>query len=612
MKGKLVRILAGAALFACALLIQPVPAPVTLVLYAAAYLTVGASVLYKALRNILRGRIFDENFLMAVASLGAFFIAEYPEAVAVMIFYQVGELFESYAVSRSRRSIASLMEIRPDHANVRRDGILQTVAPEEVAVGEEIVVRPGEKIPLDGLVMEGSSALDSSALTGESLPRDVVPGEEVLSGCVNLSSVLTVRVERAFHDSTVSRILDLVENAAGKKSASENFISRFAAVYTPIVVAAAVILAVVPSLITGQWTTWLYRALNFLVVSCPCALVISVPLSFFGGIGGASRAGVLVKGGNYLEALASTEIVVFDKTGTLTEGVFEVSAINPVGIEAEELLYLAAAAEHFSSHPISQSIQKAYGAQIDESTLHDVREIPGQGVEAHLNGAQVCAGNDKLMQTLGLCVSTVSGAGTVVHLARDGVYCGHILISDRIKPDAEQAVRQLRRCGVKKLYMLSGDRRETAEAVSKTLRLDGVYAELLPTDKVEALEQLEGQVSAHGKLAFVGDGINDAPVLARADIGVAMGALGSDAAIESADVVIMNDKPSRLAAAIGIARHTLRIVRENIVLALAVKAAVLVLCAIGAVGMWAAVFADVGVMFLAVLNALRALRAVEK
>ena len=434
MKGKLVRILAGAALFACALLIQPVPAPVTLVLYAAAYLTVGASVLYKALRNILRGRIFDENFLMAVASLGAFFIAEYPEAVAVMIFYQVGELFESYAVSRSRRSIASLMEIRPDHANVRRDGILQTVAPEEVAVGEEIVVRPGEKIPLDGLVMEGSSALDSSALTGESLPRDVVPGEEVLSGCVNLSSVLTVRVERAFHDSTVSRILDLVENAAGKKSASENFISRFAAVYTPIVVAAAVILAVVPSLITGQWTTWLYRALNFLVVSCPCALVISVPLSFFGGIGGASRAGVLVKGGNYLEALASTEIVVFDKTGTLTEGVFEVSAINPVGIEAEELLYLAAAAEHFSSHPISQSIQKAYGAQIDESTLHDVREIPGQGVEAHLNGAQVCAGNDKLMQTLGLCVSTVSGAGTVVHLARDGVYCGHILISDRIKP----------------------------------------------------------------------------------------------------------------------------------------------------------------------------------
>ncbi len=612
MKSKLFRILASAVLLACALLIQPVPESVTLALYIAAYLAAGASVLYKALRNILRGRIFDENFLMAIASLGAFFISEYPEAVAVMIFYQIGEMFESYAVSRSRRSIASLMEIRPDHANVRRAGEVLTVPPEEVSIGEEIIVRPGEKIPLDGCVLEGVSALDTSALTGESLPRDVGPGSEVLSGCVNLSAVLTVRVNRAFHDSTVSRILDLVENAAGKKSASENFISRFAAVYTPAVVAAAILLALVPSLITGQWSVWIYRALNFLVVSCPCALVISVPLSFFGGIGGASRAGVLVKGGNYLEALANTEIVVFDKTGTLTQGVFEVSALEPKGISPEELLHLAAAAEHFSSHPISQSIQKAYGVPVDESILRDVREIPGQGVEAHVGGVQVCAGNDKLMQALGIGIPAVQNEGTVVHIARDGAYCGYILISDRVKPDAADAIRQLRACGIKKLYMLSGDRREPAEAVGKALGLDGVYAGLLPAGKVEALEKIEADKSARGKLAFVGDGINDAPVLARADIGVAMGALGSDAAIESADVVLMNDQPSCLATAIGIARRTVRIVRENIILALTVKAAVLILCAIGVVGMWAAVFADVGVMFLAVLNALRALRRVEK
>lgn len=612
MKSKLFRILASAVLLACALLIQPVPESVTLALYIAAYLAAGASVLYKALRNILRGRIFDENFLMAIASLGAFFISEYPEAVAVMIFYQIGEMFESYAVSRSRRSIASLMEIRPDHANVRRAGEVLTVPPEEVSIGEEIIVRPGEKIPLDGCVLEGVSALDTSALTGESLPRDVGPGSEVLSGCVNLSAVLTVRVNRAFHDSTVSRILDLVENAAGKKSASENFISRFAAVYTPAVVAAAILLALVPSLITGQWSVWIYRALNFLVVSCPCALVISVPLSFFGGIGGASRAGVLIKGGNYLEALANTEIVVFDKTGTLTQGVFEVSALEPKGISPEELLHLAAAAEHFSSHPISQSIQKAYGVPVDESILRDVREIPGQGVEAHVGGVQVCAGNDKLMQALDIGIPAVQNEGTVVHIARDGAYCGYILISDRVKPDAADAIRQLRVCGIKKLYMLSGDRREPAEAVGKALGLDGVYAGLLPAGKVEALEKIEADKSARGKLAFVGDGINDAPVLARADIGVAMGALGSDAAIESADVVLMNDQPSCLATAIGIARRTVRIVRENIILALTVKAAVLILCAIGVVGMWAAVFADVGVMFLAVLNALRALRRVEK
>ena len=504
------------------------------------------------------------------------------------------------------------MEIRPDHANVRRAGEVLTVPPEEVSIGEEIIVRPGEKIPLDGCVLEGVSALDTSALTGESLPRDVGPGSEVLSGCVNLSAVLTVRVNRAFHDSTVSRILDLVENAAGKKSASENFISRFAAVYTPAVVAAAILLALVPSLITGQWSVWIYRALNFLVVSCPCALVISVPLSFFGGIGGASRAGVLVKGGNYLEALANTEIVVFDKTGTLTQGVFEVSALEPKGISPEELLHLAAAAEHFSSHPISQSIQKAYGVPVDESILRDVREIPGQGVEAHVGGVQVCAGNDKLMQALGIGIPAVQNEGTVVHIARDGAYCGYILISDRVKPDAADAIRQLRACGIKKLYMLSGDRREPAEAVGKALGLDGVYAGLLPAGKVEALEKIEADKSARGKLAFVGDGINDAPVLARADIGVAMGALGSDAAIESADVVLMNDQPSCLATAIGIARRTVRIVRENIILALTVKAAVLILCAIGVVGMWAAVFADVGVMFLAVLNALRALRRVEK
>ncbi len=612
MKKDILRISVGAIFFLCALLIRPVPESVTILLYALAYFICGAPVLYQALRNILRGRIFDENFLMAIASLGAFLISEYPEAVAVMIFYQIGEMFEHYAVSRSRRSIASLMQIRPDHANVRREGGVRTVAPEEVSVGEEIVVRPGEKIPLDGYVIEGISALDSSALTGESLPRDVVPGDEVLSGCVNLSAVLTVQVERAFHDSTVSRILDLVENAAAKKSASENFISRFAAVYTPAVVTAAALLALIPSLITGQWSVWVYRALNFLVVSCPCALVVSVPLSFFGGIGGASRAGILVKGGNYLEALANTEIVVFDKTGTLTEGVFEVSAVEPVGIEAGQLLHYAAAAEHFSSHPISQSIQKAYGNAVDETTVRGVREIPGQGIEAQVDGVPVWVGNDKLMQTLGIRIPPVQGSGTIVYVARDGTYCGLIRISDRIKPDASQAIRQLRACGVKKLYMLSGDRKQTAQEVGRLLQLDGVYAELLPADKVEALEQIETQKSAHGKLAFAGDGINDAPVLARADIGVAMGALGSDAAIESADVVLMNDQPSRLATAIEIARRTVRIVRQNIVLALTVKAAVLILCAVGVTGMWAAVFADVGVMFLAVLNALRALRRLEQ
>ena len=607
MKAKIARIAASLVLFLCALLIPALPELARLGLYLAAYGVIAYPVLWKAVRNILRGRVFDENFLMAVASLGALIIGEYPEAVAVMIFYQIGEMFESYAVSRSRRSIKSLMEIRPDHANVLRSGEACTVEPEEVEVGEEILVRPGEKIPLDGTVLSGTSSLDSAALTGESLPRDVVPGDEVLSGCVNLSGALTIRVDRAFHDSTVSRILDLIENAASKKSASEAFITRFAAVYTPIVVCAAVLLAVVPSLITGDWLTWVYRALNFLVVSCPCALVISVPLSFFGGIGGASRVGVLVKGGNDLETLANVDTVVFDKTGTLTEGVFEVSDVSPVGVSRETLLSLACAAESFSTHPIAQSILRAGNAD-EKHEIGNAREIPGCGVEADVDGETVAAGNAKLMRAHGIAVLDAASAGSVVHVARGNTYIGSITISDRIKSDAADAAKALRAQGVKKLYMLSGDRWESAKAVGDTLGLDGVYAELLPTDKVETLESLAASSPTHGKLAFVGDGINDAPVLARADVGVAMGALGSDAAIESADVVIMNDQPSRLASAMEIARRTLRIVRENITLTLAVKIGVLILCAFGIVGMWAAVFADVGVMFLAVLNALRLLR----
>ncbi len=607
MKAKLIRIGISLAVFLCALLIPPIPEYVRIGLYLAAYLIVAWPVLWKAWRNILRGRVFDENFLMTVASIGALVIGEYPEAVAVMIFYQIGEMFESYAVSRSRRSIQSLMEIRPDHANVLRGGETVTVEPDEVEVGEEIVVRPGEKIPLDAVVLSGTSSLDTAALTGESLPRDVLPGDEVLSGCVNLSGALHLKVERAFHDSTVSRILDLIENAASKKSASEAFISRFAGVYTPVVVGAAALLAVIPSLITGQWSAWIYRALNFLVVSCPCALVISVPLSFFGGIGGASRIGVLVKGGTDLETLADVDTVVFDKTGTLTEGVFEVSEVHPVGVSRETLLSLAAAAESLSTHPIAQSILRERGDAVLPAAA-DVREVPGCGVEAVVGGARVAVGNAKLMRSLGLDTEEAESAGSIVHAARDGQYIGYITISDRVKPDAAQAVQALRAQGVKTLYMLSGDRRAAAQAVGDALGLDGVYAELLPTEKVETLETLAAQNRSGGKLAFVGDGINDAPVLARADVGVAMGALGSDAAIESADVVIMNDQPSRLAAATQIARNTLRIVRENIVLTLTVKLAVLVLCAFGLVGMWAAVFADVGVMFLAVLNALRLLK----
>ena len=607
MKAKLIRIGISLAVFLCALLIPPIPEYVRIGLYLAAYLTVAWPVLWKAWRNILRGRVFDENFLMTVASIGALVIGEYPEAVAVMIFYQIGEMFESYAVSRSRRSIQSLMEIRPDHANVLRGDETVTVEPDEVEVGEEIVVRPGEKIPLDAVVLSGTSSLDTAALTGESLPRDVLPGDEVLSGCVNLSGALHLKVERAFHDSTVSRILDLIENAASKKSASEAFISRFAGVYTPVVVGAAALLAVIPSLITGQWSAWIYRALNFLVVSCPCALVISVPLSFFGGIGGASRIGVLVKGGTDLETLADVDTVVFDKTGTLTEGVFEVSEVHPVGVSRETLLSLAAAAESLSTHPIAQSILRECGDAVLPAAA-DVREVPGCGVEAVVGGARVAVGNAKLMRSLGLDTEEAESAGSIVHAARDGQYIGYITISDRVKPDAAQAVQALRAQGVKTLYMLSGDRRAAAQAVGDALGLDGVYAELLPTEKVETLETLAAQNRSGGKLAFVGDGINDAPVLARADVGVAMGALGSDAAIESADVVIMNDQPSRLAAAMQIARNTLRIVRENIVLTLTVKLAVLVLCAFGLVGMWAAVFADVGVMFLAVLNALRLLK----
>ncbi len=607
-KKTLVRIILSAVLLVAAALI-PVGGIVKLVLFLIPYAVIGWDVLWKAIRNIAHGQVFDENFLMAIATVGAFALGEYPEGVAVMLFYQVGELFQSYAVGRSRQSIAALMDIRPDYANIEQDGKLVQVDPEDVAVGDTIVIKAGEKIPLDGVVLEGSSAVDTAALTGESLPRDVNPGDDVVSGCINQSGLLKVRVTKVFGESTVAKILDLVENSSSKKARAENFITRFARYYTPVVVIGAVLLAVLPPLLFGgDWSDWLQRALIFLVISCPCALVISVPLSFFGGIGGASKQGILVKGSNYLEALAKTETVVFDKTGTLTKGTFQVTAVHPDRISEGELLELAAMAESYSEHPISRSLREAYQKPVDASRVTDVEEISGHGVRAKVDGHDVYAGNGKWMDRIGASWRNCHRTGTVVHVAVDGEYAGHIVISDAVKPDAAAAIEALKREGVKKTVMLTGDVKAVGEAVAREIGIDEVHAELLPGDKVDQVERLLKNTSGKGKLAFVGDGINDAPVLSRADIGIAMGGLGSDAAIEAADIVLMDDKPSKLAVAVRISRKTLRIVRQNIVFALGIKLLFLALGAFGMANMWEAVFADVGVSVLAILNASRALR----
>lgn len=610
------RIAASAVLLVAAVLI-PYEGPWRFVLFLPAYFVIGWDVLWKAARNIAHGQVFDENFLMALATVGAFCTGffgegEYPEAVFVMLFYQVGELFQGYAVGKSRKSIASLMDIRPDYANVERDGQLTQVDPEEVAVGDTITVKAGERVPLDGVVLEGQSMVNTSALTGESVPRQVQPGDDVISGCVNQSGLLRVRVTKPFGESTVQKILDLVENSSSKKAKAENFITKFARYYTPIVVFCALALALVPPLFVGDWVGWVQKALIFLVVSCPCALVISVPLSFFGGIGGASRQGILVKGGNYLEVLANTEIVVFDKTGTLTKGVFNVTAIHPEEYSESGLLEMAALAESYSDHPISRSLKEAWGKELDASRVGEVEELSGRGVRAQVDGKTVCAGNDKLMEDIGVKWHPCHHVGTTVHVAVEGKYIGHIVISDEVKPDAKEAIAVLKAQGVKKTVMLTGDAKAVGESVAKDLGLDEAYTQLLPGDKVDRVEALLSQKSPKGKLAFVGDGINDAPVLSRADIGIAMGALGSDAAIEAADIVLMDDKPSKIAKAMEISKRTLRIVRQNIVFALAVKLLVLALTPFGIANMWEAVFADVGVMVIAILNASRALQAGKK
>ncbi len=589
--------------------------------YLIAYLVIGYDILKKAGKGILNGRAFDENFLMAIATLGAFFLAviwtksgDYLEGIAVMLFYQIGELFQSYAVGKSRRNISALMDIRPDYANIEQDGKLEQVDPDEVAVGSVIVVQPGEKVPLDGVVVSGSASLNTSALTGESLPRDVKEGDEIISGCIDMNGVLKVRTTKEFGESTVSKILDLVENASSRKSRSEAFISRFARIYTPAVCISAVVLAIalpVVRLALGlapDWTSWIYRALTFLVVSCPCALVISIPLSFFAGIGGASKEGILIKGSNYLEALSESKYAVFDKTGTLTQGVFEVTGVHHSEMEEVKLLEYAALAECASSHPISKSLQKAYGREIDRSRVSDIEEISGHGIVAKVDGHAVAAGNSKLMRKLGISYQDCHSVGTIIHMAIDGKYAGHIVISDVVKPHSGEAIAALKKSGVAKTVMLTGDSKRVADQVAAELGIDEVHSELLPGDKVDEVEKLLAQKGSREKLAFVGDGINDAPVLSRADIGIAMGAMGSDAAIEAADVVLMDDDPLQIAKAIGISRKCIGIVRQNIVFSLVVKFACLALTALGYANMWAAIFADVGVMIIAVLNAIRALK----
>lgn len=619
-KKMLTRIMAAA--FGVILLnFVPVTGILRFTLYLAVYLVIGYDILKKAGRGILNRRMFDENFLMAVATIGAFALAvysksgDYNEAIAVMLFYQIGELFQSYAVGKSRRNISALMDIRPDYANVECDGKLEKRDPDEVGIGSIIVVQPGEKVPLDGIVVEGSSSLNTSALTGESLPRDVRQGEEVISGCINMTGVLKVRTTKQFEESTVSKILELVENSGSRKSKSEHFISKFAKVYTPAVCYGALALALLPPVIemvflgqAAQWGVWIYRALTFLVISCPCALVISIPLSFFAGIGGASKAGVLIKGSNYMETLSQTKYVMFDKTGTLTKGAFEVSAVHHNELEEEKLLEYAALAECASSHPISKSLQKAYGKEIDRNRVSDIREISGHGITAVVDGHEVAAGNDKLMKKLGLKYHECHTAGTIIHMAIDKKYAGHIVISDVVKEHSKEAVAELKKAGIKKTVMLTGDSRKAAEQTAKTLGIDQVYSELLPGDKVQKVEELLLEKEGKEKLVFVGDGINDAPVLTRADIGIAMGAMGSDAAIEAADVVLMDDDPLKISKAIKISQKCLRIVYQNIIFALAIKFACLELGALGIANMWFAIFADVGVMIIAVLNAVRALR----
>ena len=607
---RLLRILIGAAVYAFGILYKTDYNIVSLIIYLPAFIIIGGDIVLKAIKNIFHGQVFDENFLMSIATIGAFSIGDYAEGVAVMLFYQVGELFQSYAVDSSRKSIASLMDIRPDYANVQRGEALEKVDPEEVKIGDVIVVKAGEKIPLDAEVIEGNSMVDTSALTGESVPREIAPGDNLLSGCININGLITARVTKEFGESTVSKILDLVENASSKKSNSENFITKFARYYTPAVVIVAALLAIIPPLVVpgAIFSDWLYRALVFLVISCPCALVISIPLSFFGGIGGASKRGILVKGSNYLEALAETEIVVFDKTGTLTKGVFQVQEVIPDDISKEELLEMTAYAESYSNHPISLSLKQAYGKDIDNARISDVEEISGHGVVAKIDGKAVAAGNAKLMRKLNISFQEPDDVvGTVVHVAIDNIYKGYIVIADEVKEDSPEAIRDLKAAGIKQTVMLTGDAKRIGEKVAAQLGLDKVYTELLPADKVQKMEELFAGKSPKGKLAFVGDGINDAPVLARADIGIAMGGLGADAAIEAADVVIMTDEPSRIATAMKVSRKTLRIVKQNITLALTVKAVVLVLGAIGIATMWAAVFADVGVAVIAILNAIRIL-----
>ena len=609
MTKRLWRIIIGAAVLATAILLSLNNEWLQIALFIISYIIVGGDVVKRAVKNIFKGQVFDENFLMSIATIGAFFIGEYPEGVAVMLFYQVGELFQSYAVGKSRKSIASLMDIRPDYANVKKGDELVKVDPDEVQIGDIIVIKAGEKIPLDGKVIEGSSMIDTSALTGESVPREVKVGSDILSGCININGVIIAEVTKEFGESTVSKILDLVENASSKKSNSEQFITKFARYYTPVVVIIAVFLAIIPPLVIdgATFSDWIYRALAFLVVSCPCALVISIPLSFFGGIGGASKKGVLVKGSNYLEALAETEIVVFDKTGTLTKGVFNVQEIHPEGVSKEELLELTAHAESYSNHPISLSLKRAYSKEIDNGRISDVEEISGHGVIATVDGKKVMAGNIKLMKMMDIPYFKGELIGTIVHVAVNNKYIGYIVIADEVKEDSAQAIKELKAANIKQTVMLTGDNKSIGSKVAKELGLDKVYAELLPADKVERLEELFSQKSKKGKLAFVGDGINDAPVLARADIGIAMGGLGSDAAIEAADVVIMTDEPSKIATTMKISKKTLKIAHQNIVFAIGIKIIVLILSAFGITTMWAAIFADVGVTIIAVLNAFRAL-----
>ena len=609
MKKRRNKIIIAFILFAIALIIKFPNEWINNSIYIMSYIIVGTEIVKKAIRNILRGKVFDENFLMTIATIGAFAIGEFPEAVAVMLFYQVGELFQSYAVDKSRKSIASLMNIRPDYANLIKEEGIEKVSPEEVKIADIILVKPGEKVPLDGTVIEGESILDTSALTGESVPRKAIIGDEILSGCINGDGVLKIQVTKAFEESTVNKILELVENASSKKSKSENFITKFARYYTPIVVIIAVALAIIPPLIieNQMFSNWLYRALSFLVVSCPCALVISIPLSFFGGLGGASKIGVLIKGSNYLEALANTETAVFDKTGTLTKGVFEVQKVEAENMPYEELIMIAAHAESYSNHPIATSIKKAYGKEIQNDIVTEVQEIAGLGIQAKVEGKEVLVGNQKLMQERNINYTKCEETGTAIYIAINNQYAGHILIADKIKEDSKNAIKELKKNNVKQIVMLTGDRKKISEEVAKKLNIDKVYTELLPDGKVEKIKEILKEKSPKGKLIFVGDGINDAPVLALADIGIAMGALGSDAAIEAADIVIMTDEPSKIVKAIKLSKKTMRIVKENIIFAITVKVAVLILSAFGLSSMWQAVFADVGVSVIAIINSLRVL-----